>query len=55
MHEDLIIQKHRCVNHGSYIKSAVSQVLHRGTMMSIMLQQCYNKVQWNKLFDKCTM
>jgi len=55
MHEDLIIQKHRCANHNSYIKSAVSQVLHRGAMMSIMLQQCYNKVQWNKLFDKCTM
>jgi len=27
---------------------------YRDAMMSIMLQQCYNKVQWNELFDKCT-
>ena len=51
--ENLNSKKHCCGNHISYIKSAVLEDRYRGAMTSIMLQQCYNKVQWKKLFDKC--
>jgi len=52
--EDLNTHKHLCANHNSYIKPAVLQDRYRDAVTSMMLQQCYNKVQWDELFDKCT-